>query len=472
LIKEQGFNVNTLDNSSFTPLHYAFREFRPDNDVAILQYLIHQPDIDVINRQDSDGYTILHYICEKHHLFPLDMFKKLLDKLGADPTLQSARGNSTPLHSLFDTLNLDFDLATIQYLCSHHRVNLNQQNERGETVLHRFSTRDLCPLPLSVFKCLIDNGADINIQQKWGGNTPLHRFILCLKTTDGLEFIKYMLSQPGIGVNMRNSSHETLLHSACHNPNVPFEVYKLLIEEYGADTNARCKYDNTPIHNVLNSSCGAEVKLYMLSQPGVNVNMKNQYGKTPLHLACLNISITPLEVFRCLVGLGGDFNIKDMWEMTPLHYISSYIDYNCDIAMIAYLYHLPGIDFSLTNKDGDNCIDIAFPTSFMLVKIIVDNDLLKYGSKSKEEYLVKMCSKSPLPIDCILYLCDNTTIDFDYKDDKGVSLLHYIRLSGFISIDDDDDDDDDDNSDLYDENAAFSLIECLINQYINHLLHL
>jgi len=390
LIEEQGFNIDALDQSSSSPLHLAFKHFEYDADIDIIRYLLDRASV---NQQDENGYTVLHYACKNHHLFPLDVFKTLLDELNADPALQTGDEHyrCTALHLLFGYLNDDYDITTIKYLCSHPRVNINQQDERGETALHTLSSRDTPPYVLPLFK--------------------------------------------------------------------------LLIEECGADINVQTNRKDTPLLTVLFTPCSREVKLYMLSQPGINVNAQNVNGKTVLHQACLTINNTSIQVYQRLVELGADVNIQDNDKMTPLHYAFRRFNHrDSDIKVISYLLSQPSIDLSLKDKNGNTCIEYTFPVSslnrppFKLIKCVIDNALLRYSSKPKEEYMIMTCYYNPFSSDCLQYWCENTIIDFDYKDDKGVSLLHHVRLSGFIT-----------KRSLRD-NVASPLIDCLITRYIHHLL--
>jgi len=74
-----------------------------------------------------------------------------------------------------------------------------------------------------------------------------------------------LLSQPGVDVNRKDLYGLTLLHGACGKSNVPLEVFKLLIEEYGADINAQTNRKYTPINLALSSSRSNQVKMYLLA---------------------------------------------------------------------------------------------------------------------------------------------------------------------------------------------------------------
>ena len=74
--------------------------------------------------------------------------------------------------------------------------------------------------------------------------------------------------------------------------------------------------NQTPLHNVHNSSEGYEELIESLLYHGAELNSKNKYGNTPLHRAVLKRSFAIVE---CLVKNGADVNTKNENNSTPLH---------------------------------------------------------------------------------------------------------------------------------------------------------
>ena len=405
LIEEQGLDINTLDQHSSSPAHYAFKLFQSGTDIDILRYLINQPNIN-INQLDSNGYTVLHYACQHHHLIPLDVFKTILDELTADPTLQTTDLRYTPLHVLFTNLDNGYDLPTFEYLCSHPRVNINQEDESGKTPLYYLcNQRCSLPHPLSLLKCVLENGADVDMDANDDDDTPLHLFLRSCQTDNDIGMIKDLLSQPGIGVNKQN-------------------------------------------HN----------------------------GDTQLHDFCLGFDYLSFRKVQCLVELGANFNIQNENQNTPLHYAFACMDDDdYDIETLSYLCSQPGIDFGIKDKWGKTCIESAFDQDCdgrrdirELVKCIVDNDLLKYSSVPKEEH-IQYCLRyiangDDTEIDCVIYICEHTAIDFSYRGDHGRSLLHDFTLVLHQNNRNYND------YDLSYDNSASQLTQCLIDQYITQVL--
>jgi len=169
-----------------------------------------------INQQDENGNTPLHIACcrtfnqkffpyyakefkNKKNQFYQETFKivKLLIKKGANINAKTKKGN-TPLHEAVENIILvsknlpdpikkfpphlqkhfknqleilvDKEPLIVEYLIEN-KVNVNAQNNQGNTPLHIACKRHL-PENLKVVKRLIENGAEINAKNA-DGKTPL-----------------------------------------------------------------------------------------------------------------------------------------------------------------------------------------------------------------------------------------------------------------------------------------------------------
>jgi len=138
LIETKGCDVNAHDNYGDTPIHVAFRYFDPNEggDITVLTYLLSQKGIDP-KIKDKNGYTILHWACEKINHLPLDIFKFLIEKHGCDINVLD-RDDNTPLHLAFHSLNPNNDnnITLFAYLINQNNFNLNIKDQDGYTFLH------------------------------------------------------------------------------------------------------------------------------------------------------------------------------------------------------------------------------------------------------------------------------------------------------------------------------------------------
>ena len=139
----------------------------------------------------------------------------------------------------------------------------------NQTHLHHASSSELF---FKIFKILIDEGADVNAEDKW---------------------------------------KRTPIHYACN-----YEVLEILINK-GADVNAKDDCDMSPLHCA--SMYGRLKFLIILLKNGANVDDKDEYGKTSLHFASLH---GRLEIVKMLIDKDADVNALDDFGNIPLHYAS------------------------------------------------------------------------------------------------------------------------------------------------------
>jgi len=217
-------------------------------------------------------------------------------------------------------------------------ADINLQDSDGKTALHYAASDEHS----DVMKELLDNKADVNSRDK-NGSTPLHYaagngHLIAVKTC-----LKY-----GADVNMVDNDNTTALHSASSHGHS--DVMKELLDNK-AVIDARDKHLKTPLHcaavnghlNAVKTclSYGADVKrmdnyiqtaLHLAADGGhsdvmkelldskADVNARDRFGKTPLHCAARNGYL--LAVKTCL-SYGADVNMVDNFNQTTLHLAAS-----------------------------------------------------------------------------------------------------------------------------------------------------
>ena len=150
-----------------------------------------------------------------------------------------------------------------------------------------------------VIEFLINNGADVNSNQSYMKETPLHR--ICARVKPKIDIAEILLDK-GTNVNAENISGKTPVFHC--NFSYSVELLNLLVK-YGADVKHTDKYNNTLLHDdYLNYSTETfEDFLKVLISLGVDINAKNNLGHTPLYL-CKNKKI---EII--LIKYGGKVTI-------------------------------------------------------------------------------------------------------------------------------------------------------------------
>jgi ankyrin repeat protein len=295
LIETKGCDVNARDKYNDIPVHDAFCRFDPDDggDITLLTYLLSQVNVNG-NIKGDCCYTLLHSACENTNNLPIDVFKLLIEKHGADVNAQD-NDNDTPLHRAlvwFDP-NDGGDITVLMYLLSQKGINGNIMGKRGYTLLH-IACKYINKLPLEIFKLLIEtHGCDVNVQNN-DKDTPLHYALRYFNPRNGgdIKTLTYLINQKDINGNITGEYGYTLLHMACKYINIlPIDVLQHLIETHGCDVNARNDNKNTPLHCAFrdfdpNNDNNITAFAYLINQNNFNGDIKDQDGCTFLHLAC------------------------------------------------------------------------------------------------------------------------------------------------------------------------------------------
>jgi ankyrin repeat protein len=296
LIETKGCDVNVQAQGNNTPLHIAFRPFHPNDggDITVLMYLLNQKGING-NIKGYNGYTLLHYACEKINILSLDVFKVLIERIGCDVNVQDNHKN-TPLHNALSRFspNEGGEITVLTYLLNQKGTNGDINDKSRSTLLHA-ACENINALPIEIFKLLIETlGYDLNAKD-YGNDTPIHNALGYFDPNKGGEItvLTYLLTHKGVNGRTKGKSGDTLLHYACESINdLPLDVFKLLIETKGCDVNAQDKYKDTPLHQALehlnpHDDHLVPVLQYLFGQTNADVTIKGERGYTILHLACI-----------------------------------------------------------------------------------------------------------------------------------------------------------------------------------------
>jgi tankyrase len=267
-------NCRDLDGRHSTPLHFAAGY----NRVGVVEYLLqHGADV---HAKDKGGLVPLHNACSYGHYEVTELLVKhgasvnvcdlwrftplhegsakgkyeivkLLLKHGADPSKKNRDGH-TPMdlvkegdQDVLDLLRGDSalldaakkgNLTRVQKLLTPENINCRDSQGRNSTPLHLAAGYN----NLEVAEFLLENGADVNAQDK-GGLIPLH--------------------------NASSYGH--------------LDIAALLIR-YSTVVNATDKWGFTPLHEAAQK--GRTQLCALLLAHGADPTLKNQEGQTPLDL--------------------------------------------------------------------------------------------------------------------------------------------------------------------------------------------
>lgn len=163
LLKQGGVETETIDAFGYTPWHWAAMYGHLD----VLR-LMKRYDIEVDVR-DEDGNTPLHTAFGNVYSNVHGRHKQLVQvllEMGADPNARNHAGE-TPLFSIFSLVG-DANAAIL--FLSDERVDVNAQDENGNTALHRAVGWGL----IDLVRLLLERGASPSITNN-DGEKPANR---------------------------------------------------------------------------------------------------------------------------------------------------------------------------------------------------------------------------------------------------------------------------------------------------------
>jgi ankyrin repeat protein len=323
LLLEKGAThiIDTQNKKGFTPLMYAslFTDYtsvvgyNPDVDYASTENTVNML-IDAganLDLQNNDGFTAL--------------------MLASSYTNYAYINNSN--HS-----NPDIDYAstenTVKILIDAG-ANLNIQDKFGNTALtYAVSYSNTSPPENLDFKLnyastentvkmLIDAGANLDIQNNTIGVTALMYAVEITNETSTENTIK-MLIDAGANLNLQNNLGDTALMISAEltNKSSTENTVKMLIDA-GADLNIQDENGETALIRVtdMTNRSSTEKTLKMLIDAGANLDIQNKYGETALMLASKYSKDTSTEnTVKMLIDTGADVTIKTKRGKTALDY--------------------------------------------------------------------------------------------------------------------------------------------------------
>eukprot|EP01129_Flabellula_baltica_P017031 TRINITY_DN9310_c0_g1_i1.p1 TRINITY_DN9310_c0_g1~~TRINITY_DN9310_c0_g1_i1.p1 ORF type:complete len:835 (-),score=196.53 TRINITY_DN9310_c0_g1_i1:106-2610(-) len=254
-------------------------------------------------------------------------------------------------------------------------------------------------LHIAVKKSLYDKVRDIIekdptglLQYNLREQVPLHLAIM-QNDTDMVDLILGYYQANNFDINEQDKkNHNTTLHVACSNRDIPNNLLLSLLQYPGIDVNAQNEDDNTPLHYF----CGKTQSLNcdklgdILVEAGSDVNLVNRAGETPLHKAILNRSVR-LILVDMLIKHNVDVNHKNNEVESPLHYATRLGRTDLVERLIS-----AGADIHAPNRDGLSPVQLgeilynentnpSLRRNIREMKALYDNVLALYSALSDVE---------------------------------------------------------------------------------------
>ena len=255
-------------------------------------------------------------------------------------------------------------IDTIQYLIEEFAVDVNSQDNEGDTPLHITAILG----HVDVIKYLIEAGCDPLCKNVYG-NTPAHLAAL----NDHLPALKYFIEQLKLDLSIANKEGQMVIHYACCIRNI--DIVRYLVEECSVDINSMDQEGNTPL---LKAAMNGQLTIIeYLIKHGCDPVQRNTYGNTPLHLAASNGHLSVVKYY--MKHLDHDPNTANDQGQNCLHIAC----FRGRMEVIRYLVDECSIDINSKDKEGSTPVILASINGHLaVVEYLITKgcDLLQRGA--------------------------------------------------------------------------------------------
>lgn len=258
----------------------------------------------------------------------------------------------------------------IEHVLSVCKVNVDLKDDYQRTSLHTAAYLNQADSHFSTIKTLLENGADVNAQDK-EGNTPLHYLV---KRAD-VKTTKLLLDSKA-NIQIKNLKFENPLFEAVSEANV--KVVRLLLG-HGSYIESSDFEGRTPLHKAAHANfrnSHFEVAESLLKH-GADVNAQDKDGRTALHhLVMVKKPLAGVKIVELFLNFNADVSIKDNSNETPV--VKAIIAGNPEVLRL-FLDH--GADVSsVYSRNGSTLLHCACKPNFDFKSHAIIKCLLKKGA--------------------------------------------------------------------------------------------
>ena len=437
IINSISVDLNTLSFNDELVFHLCCKK---DLFQAVLWFLDKRIDIEVQNSQKetavfyaihSKSSAILQVLIEnKANINHLNMY----NRTALQDAVISANSNrvvnyllevtsnisNCDIHGnnlIFDAIaNGNFEL--IKKIASIDKIDINQVNEEGHTVLHKESVLRNTPLAIA----LMEAGANPTILDK-NGNSFL--FLVLSKGLESLEIIEKAVRLK-YDINTKNSQNKTLLME-CINLylNTPEENQELRnshlemakeLMRLGVNVDSVDNRNENAFFLVTRSENKELINIF-LENCNINLNHKNIDDETVLSILVLR-GIKTAELIKYYLQKGANPDIQNVDGKTIIEIL---------LDIILHLQNKKELDFKYESQLNS---DAEYPTVLELILTNSTIDLNNYNSKGE-----------PLFFDSIIYfnfklfkLLRIKNINLNQKDKDGNNIIFKLMEENYKDL--------------------------------------
>ncbi|WP_265027666.1 ankyrin repeat domain-containing protein [Wolbachia endosymbiont (group B) of Chorthippus parallelus] len=336
LVKERGANIDARSVNGTTPLDLVKSEETKVKEVLLGKALVDAVKQNIVSRvseyinkganvnysYEENLWTPLHYAAKLGHQ---GSATKLIESNSINVNAKNSDGDE-PIHLAAAYGHKD----VVELLLEKEKASINHKGKSNWTSLHYAAKGGHLP----VVQLLIEKEADANLKNS-DGKTPLqlardegHQSIAQLLLNKGLfnavkvigavkegdhDKVEEYLSN-GISINHSDQNGWSLLHHAANREVDDLEFIRFLVEEKGANVNAKAHSGDKPLH-IASGMAYKDIVEFFLNEKGMNVNDRGKDNWTPLHHA---VNKGSSDLVKFLIKKEADIYAENSNSVTPL----------------------------------------------------------------------------------------------------------------------------------------------------------
>jgi len=339
LILDTSVDLNYADKQGRTALMIACEQSRLEpRMVSVVNMLVNTKSVDV-NKQDRNGNTALFYACN------YDILEEVVCEIIQRPELNINHANREGNTALMICNKPGICIKMLM----RQEINIHQENALGQTAI----MVNLVHLPIKI----IDSEWEVNKVDKLG-NTALINICRYLDDNKVTEYVRKMLMNPIINVNIANKKGETALIVACMYCH--YNVVSMLLDNASIEINTVNCIGQTPLmilcHPRIYKTERSDVVSKILSRADVNVDQVDQNGNTALINLC-DVCNCGFDVQNNIIqGLMNKILDKSTASVNQINYEgNTALILACEnkyYSVATRILALSGINFKQVNKKG------------------------------------------------------------------------------------------------------------------------
>ncbi|KAJ3440169.1 transient receptor potential cation channel subfamily a member [Anaeramoeba flamelloides] len=270
-------------------------------------------------------------------------------------------------------------------------------------------------LPLTIIKCIIENGGDCNKVNVFGEHSLFHA--TTKKRLINHKIIEYLVKEKGVKFDFRNKKRLFPLQQAIKNPFVQLKTIKLLVN---SRMNINKCYFHQPFCHLLAKNTNLKTEAWdFFIDLGMDIYKKSKHSNS--NLLSFTIKHKRFDIFKYLVKMNLlDVNQINKDQETP-------VSLACSMGLTKYLKLMDSQspDYNHKNKIGNSCLHNALFINKGLCKYLILKGVNVNTQNMKKTTPLHLVLLHSLDLKFLKLLLKNGA-DHSILDERGLTPIHKL----------------------------------------------